>query len=200
MPVFTKALCFMIVPVFLLSVLAVPALRGESETQDGVPLDKDSWRTFREGSASYTAPEGFEVHDPFTTGTPHSDLTWSMSWPRKNAHVALLTSGAGAFQIFLHRGDAEQLSGIAREALDYYEGNVMVEQSPEAVWKTAEGTPFTWRTVRYRPGLVASRDSTFLLGHATRGEQSLLVNAGGLTADFDLARIRAVVESVRLGN
>ena len=202
MPMFTKLLCFMLVPVILLSLLAMPSLNGEDEPTEGADAapSADSWRVFRAEGASFVTPAGFQLTDPFTTGTPHHEQYWSMSWPAKSTSVAHVAAPAGNFQVFLHRGDARSLGAIAGEALGYYDGNVMVELEPVRVWKTADGTPVEWRLVRYRPGLVASKDSTYLLGHGARGDRGFLVNAGGHTAAFDLDVVRALVESVRLGD
>lgn len=199
MPIYTKALCFLLVPAILMSILAVPSMRGGKKSKEADTQRGDAWATFQVEGASFTTPAGFTVHDPFTTATPHHDLYWSMSWPAKDTQLALVASETAPFQVFLHRGRGDLLTSIANEAIDYYEGNVMVELDPVSTWTTADGVSVQWRRVRYRPGLVASRDSTFVLGHGVRGDTGFLVNAGAHTADFDLELVRRLVESVRLG-
>ena len=195
MPLFTKALCFLLVPTLLLSILAVPSLRDEAPNGPG----GDPWQRFAGDGVAFAVPVGYTAQDPFTTATPYYRKMWFLGWPSKTTRAALLRSDEKVMQVFLHLAPTAELAPFLEQARTYYDGNVLVEEAEPGTWRTRDGVEIAWRRIRYTPGLLGGDDDTYVLGHGTVGDRTFIVNAGGRTADFDFDAVALLVSDLTLG-
>ncbi len=194
MNIFLKLLLFCSVPAILLSIFAVPSLKPSKGRAKG-----EAWAAFQADGASYLVPKGFQATDPFTTGTDHFPKRWSMAWPSKTTRVAYLADAKKVFQIFLVLGERSELEPLLAESRVCYKNNVMVKIDEPQTWTTQDGVTVRWQKLHYLPGLIAGDDDTYVLGYAELGDRIFVVNAGGLTKDFDLSTVRDVVSTLTVG-
>lgn len=193
MPVFTKVLCFCLVPAVLLAVLAVPSMRGGKEKRG------DAWGPLTEADVAYQVPRGWKVEDPLSATTEGLDARWSMDWPdRRTVHAATFFHADGA-QVTVFVGKKAKLEPLAVDANAYYQGNVMIERFPTETWATKDGVELQVETARYVPGPLAGSATTMLLAWGGRGQRFVLVNAGGEGDSLSLPAVRDLLQRLTLG-
>ncbi len=158
------------------------------------------WRSMASGGVTYTVPDGWTQHDPFTSRTRyyigHDWLPESMP---DHMHVAVLVSHAAHGQVFLVRGDRDEIMQEMEieSQLTKLQQHPLVKYEDEQTAQTADGTTVRCLVAHMGEGLLAGDSVTYVMAFADIGTDLFVVNAGGLTGRFDPQDVLDLIASLR---
>ncbi|MBI4881905.1 MAG: hypothetical protein HY812_19935 [Planctomycetes bacterium] len=189
----------LMIVITLLGVAAVVRLPGpEARTRSGGSR-ASPWLAFAAGGGAFALPEDWSAADPFTPHTPHHGLVWLHDTPERGARMALLRAPAGReFEVFLMFDHGEGLARMAERRRARGDAGAEEECAASSRERTVDGVDVTYEVIQTRHGPLPGKDVTLFLGWAVRDGASLVVNAGGRSADFELEAVLEIVRSLRL--
>jgi hypothetical protein len=180
------------VAVVLLSLAACDALDGGPE---------NAWKSLEEGGIAYAAPDGFTVHDPFTSRSKYwQGDVWLTEFLPESMSMAGFVGEEREAMIFVVRGPQDDVSkemDLTRK-LEELRGHPLVELEDEQEVTTDDGRTMKYVVGRMGEGLVAGREMTYVLALLDVGGDTIVVNAGGPSAEMDPEAIVELMRSFRI--
>jgi hypothetical protein len=185
----------------MLASMAVPAKRVCDSDFVLPEFQDEQGPLFRGAGVDFQVPEGFAVADPFSTMTRYWAERWSQSTPSRSVRVAHFASQEAVSQVFMYLGNRSELESFLAEAGSCHASDASVSESDTREVTTQDGITVTLRTAqRQGSNSEFDNDVTMMLGFAEVGDQLLVINAGGITGQFDTQTVCDLIETVRLGS
>ncbi len=180
--------------ILLLGVAAVLRLPTTSEARSGCP----AFAALADGRLHYRLPPQWVVVDPFTSRTPYLGQIWFPELPSFSTRVAYLRSRLAAQELFIMFGPASELRPMYERATTRWDHHPLTTLEAPSSTATGDGTTVRWRIAAMNPGKLGGESARYFLGAAEFGDRMLLLNGGGVAAEFDDEAFVDIIRSLTI--
>jgi hypothetical protein len=160
----------------------------------GTGPSRGTWAKFTAEGRSFAAPASWTVTDPVAGKASGSG--WCRSLPATTISVARAASAGRATEALVMHGPSAELARYVDGCLSERRADLRIKFDESFRTTSAEGAEVTVQVGHLEPDVPGGSKTSLLLGQAVKGDHMLVVDAGGVAANFDRSGVMTLIGSV----